>query len=55
MKKKLVLMFLPFFILPLVVGGGFAFFYFGDDKTSNSQDVNISITDNPELGSIKLV
>lgn len=55
MKKKLVLMFLPFFILPLVVGGGFAFFYFGDDKTSSSQDVNISITDKPELGSIKLV
>lgn len=55
MKKKLILMFLPFFVLPAIVGGGFAIFYFGDGTTSSSQDVNISIADNPELGAIKLV
>jgi len=54
MNKRLLTI-LPLLILPLIVGGGFALFYFGDKSTSNKdQNVSIDITDNPEIGSIEL-
>ncbi len=54
MNKHLLIL-LPLLILPLIVGGGFALFYFGDSSTSNkNQKVSIDIANNPEIGSIEL-
>ena len=54
MNKRLIAL-IPLLVVPLVVGGGFALFYFGDMITSNKdQNVSIDITDNPEIGSIEL-
>lgn len=54
MKKRLIAL-IPFLVLPLVVGGGFGLFYFGDQSTSNKdQSVSVDIKDSPEIGSVEL-
>ena len=54
MKRKLITLLVPLLAFPLVVGGGFALFFFGDLSTDKNQEVSIDIASNPEIGSIEL-
>ena len=55
MKRKLITLLVPLLAFPLLVGGGFALFFFGDLSTSNKdQNVSIDIASNPDIGSIEL-
>jgi len=54
MNKRLIAL-IPLLVTPLLVGGGFALFFFGDLSTGNKdQNVSIDIADNPKIGSIEL-
>ena len=54
MNKRLIAL-IPLLVTPLLVGGGFALFFFGDLSTGNKdQNVSIDIADNPEIGKIEL-
>ena len=55
MKRKLITLLFPLLAFQLLVGGGFALFFFGDLSTSNKdQNVSIDIASNPDIGSIEL-
>lgn len=55
MKKRLLIFIAPFLLTPLIIGSAFAVFYFDKSSINKDQNIDVDITNNPDIGDIKLV